>query len=352
VANLDLQTDAPSVSRRRAQEYRLVQQTRPRGLIAQITTLLLQPGYFFRTLPAVQDGRQWLVVAALIFALAAFTAVRQAEMNADAGIEMSPGLNGPIMDPMGDPGMSGGIDMGIPPGMGMPIEMMPGAGAPSGGASSVSATWTTALLAGGGFVLVWIVQALLLSEVSLFNGRAPKLGLNFQIAVYASVPLALMAGLQLLYYAAGGEPGAPGLTGLVVEWPVYREATPFAQAVLLSLASRFTLFWLWSLILLYTGARGALRGRWWASLATVLIWATVVVVTPVLTGEVEAPGAEAVIEPLTEGVMPDGEMSELPLDGMLFPDKGVAEEGAELQREAAPLPERPVEPVPNGPLAG
>lgn len=331
MANLDIQLDAPPLPRRRADEYRLVQQARPRGLIGQMTTLLLQPKFFFQTLPAVHAGHQWLAVAVLILALAGFTAVRQSEMAAGGGAAPVPADMGGMADPMAGPRMGGGsIDMGIPPDLGMPIEGPGMGGAPAGGNASVSATWTTALMAGGVFVSAWLVQALLLSEVSLFNGRAPKPGLNLQIAVYASLPLALMAALQLIFYAAGGELGQPGLLGLVVEWSGYQQAGPFVQLLLLSLASRLTLFWLWSLALLYVGARGALKGRWWASLLVVLVWATILVVTPVVTGAIAAPTAETSIEPLHEDVMPDVENEE-PLPGGIH---------------------MPTDPLADGPMAG
>jgi hypothetical protein len=69
-----------------------------------------------------------------------------------------------------------------------------------------------------------------------------------------------------------------------------------------------TLFWLWGLLLLYIGARQALRGRWWASLLVVFAWVAVVVVTPVLTGAVAAP-------PLEEAIVP-GDMMPVDLSGM------------------------------------
>ena len=314
MAQLDLQIDEkPARARNGRQDYHLVQQPRPRGLIAQVVTLLLQPGVFFRTLPAFESSRQWLLVAVVILALIGQMAIRQSEM---AASEAAAGPDTMTPPDMLDPRMGGGAVSGdfggLPPDMGMPID----SGAPGGAVptnTGVSTTWTTALIAGGSLVAAWLLQALLLSEVTLFNGRAPRLGLNLQVAVYASVPLALMTGLQALYYSAGGDMGEPGLTGLVTEWTGFTHQTPFAQALLVSLASRLTLFWLWGLLLLYVGARQALRGRWWASALVVFAWVAIVVVTPVLSGAVTAPPVEDVIP---AGDLPgmDGGL-DLPLEG-------------------------------------
>lgn len=288
-------------------DYGLVQQPRPRGFIGQLTSLLLQPGVFFRTLPVFQNSRTWLLVAVILLAVTATMAVRQAEMNAapaDSGsVDMGvpPDMMGPSM---GGGAISGDFG-GLPPDMGMPVPgAVPGGATDTG--TGVSTTWTTAVIATGGLLLVWAVQAVLLSEVSLFNGRAPRLGLNFQVAIYASVPLALMTGLQALYFSAGGDPGEPGLTGLITDWSGFAAQTPFVQALLLSLTSRLTIFWLWGLLLLYLGARHALHGRWWASLLVVFAWVAVLVVTPVVTGAVTAP--------TTEEVAPVEGMPDMPID--------------------------------------
>ena len=316
MAQMDLQIDQkPARSRNGQQDYRLIQQPRPRGIVAQVVTLLLQPGVFFRTLPALVNSRQWLLIAAIILTISGMVAVRQSELAAEAdstgGSDMMPPPD--MLDPrMGGGAVSGDLG-GMPPDMGMSMDGgMPG-GPALASTGGVSTTWTTALVAGGSLLAAWLLQALLLSEVSLFNGRAPRLGLNLQIAVYASVPLALITGLLALYYNAGGAMGEPGLTGLATEWSGFAGQTPFIQALLVSLSSRLTLFWLWSLLLLYLGARHALRGRWWASALVVAAWVAVIVVTPVLTGAVTAPPTEDAILP---GEMPDIDGGlELPMEG-------------------------------------
>jgi hypothetical protein len=327
MAQLDLQIDEkPRRGRNgRQPDYRLVQQPRPRGLIGQVSALLLQPGFFFRTLPALESSRQWLVFAVLLLAISGAMAVRQAELNAapsDSGVS---GMDLPpeMMDPgMGGGGMSGDFG-GIPPDMGMPVPGDTGGGGSGGATSNVSTTWTTAIVAAGALLVAWLVQAVLLSEVTLFNGRAPRLGLNLQIAVYASIPLALMTGVQALYIAAGGVLGEPGLTGLITEWDGFSAQTPFVQALLISLTSHLTLFWLWSLLLLYLGARHALRGRWWASVLVVLAWVTTVTVVPVISGAITAPPTEEAI--VTEGMPGDMPPDAFPMDGGM---EGMSEDGA------------------------
>jgi len=334
MAQMDLQIEEkPRRARGRQADYRLIQQPRPRSLFGQVSTLLLQPGTFFRTLPAFEGSRQWLLIAVILLAASGLMAVRQAELAAATDAAGSGDMPSPDMGMSVDRGMSGGGMAvsgdfgGLPSDMGIPFD--PGAGggaAPAEG--GVSTTWTTALVAAGALVAAWLLQALLLSEVSLFNGRAPQLGLNMQVAIYASVPLALMTGLQALYYTAGGAPGEPGLTGLVTEWTGFAAQTPFVQALLLSLASRLTLFWLWGLLLLYFGARYALRGRWWASLLVVFAWMAVVVVTPVLTGAITAPPTEEAIPagdlPGMEGgpeMSPDARPGEPNFEGEIDPAK-------------------------------
>jgi hypothetical protein len=296
---------------RRTQDYRLATSARPRSLIGQFFTVLLQPRDYFLALPQVQAGAQWLWMALIMLALAGVVAVRQASL-ADGG--------GAASDTPSDIGFDPSIDGGFPPDAGG--GFLPDAGFPGGdfapietggtsGADTAS-NWTTAVIAASSFVLIWGVQAFLLSEVSLFKGRAPLLGQNLRIAIWSTVPLGIMLVLQLLFYAAGGQVGQPGIAGLLAEWEGYAAQSPVVQALLLSLASRLTIFWLWSLILLYFGARYALRGRWWSSVLVVVLWAAFVVLVPVATGQITALETEAPIS-LDSGIPADGE-GEPPFD--------------------------------------
>lgn len=320
---------------RRAQDYRLAYGARPRGLVAQFFSVILQPREYFRTMPQV--GTQWLVMALVILALAGFVAVRQAELADGGGAASSP-----VFPP--DAGMDLGIDggMGMPmPGdmSGLPPEGFGGGGGGGAGGGDISSTWTTALKAASNLLLIWAVQALLLCEVTLFKGRAPQFGHNLRIAVWASVPLALLAGLQLLYYSMGGEVGQQGIAGLLPEWDAYAEQTPLVQALLLSLTSRLTVFWLWSVILLYFGARYALKGHWLTSMLVVVAWIAFAVAAPVVTGQIKAPET----------------VTEIPFeDEMMPPDMDFMDEEAPFDPsiEGGAEGEMPFEPSVEGDLSG
>ncbi|MDL1884032.1 hypothetical protein FBR01_10325 [Anaerolineae bacterium CFX8] len=359
-----------------SREIALARRSRPRGLVGQISTVLLEPGTFFRALPLNEGSRQWVWAALLILALVGFSAVRQEALSGGAagGTASPPALNqggsgGSSLFPSDSSGFPGGA---LP----SPFDTGAGTGTDSSASgSNVSATWTTALLAASSVILGWVVQMVMLCEVSLFNGTAPRLGRNLQIAVWSTVPVGLMAALQLLYFAAGGTAGQPGLSGLLAEWDIYADMPVFGKSVLLSLTSRLTLFWLWSLVLLYIGGRMALRGKTWAVLLVVVAWALVVVLLPVLTGAVAAPESETPAADLPAGLpnlfdlssegetLPGGEtLPDLftPPDGQnpagdtlpgdvepestppagLFapPDEQTAEPEAEPTRAIAPLP--------------
>lgn len=284
--------------------YVMERNGRSRSLISQITTVLLQPVYFFRTMPATS---QWVWVALIILALVGFSAVRQSQLGDNAGTSGASFEIPQMMDP----------SMGLPPGAIPGDPGMGGAPLPSdtgGQSNDITQTTMTALIAGGSVVLMWLVQAVVLSEVSMLNGAMPRLGRNLQVAVWASVPLGLMAALQLLYYAAGGQGGAMGLSLLLEDWTWYQAQSDFTKAVLYSLTSRMTLFWLWSLLLLYLGARHALRGHAVSAFIAVAVWVIIVVLAPVLSGAIEAPQAEAEAPPAVEmKMMP-------PMDGTMLED--------------------------------
>lgn len=283
-------------------DVRLAPRGRPRSLWGQVWTSVLQPGYFYRTLPPMADTRQWLWVAALILALTGLGAVRQEALrNSGSGS----GSSVPPIDINTPPGTDfgggfGGGSIPIDPGFGGPpadFGGSPQTGAGAGGDAGISRNLTIAVINSAGIILGWAILTVLLCEVSLFNGQLPSLGQNLQVAIWTSVPLALMAGLQLVFYAAGGTVGAPGISGLLKDWPAYETLPQFFRSVVLSLTTHLTLFWLWSLALLYVGARQALNGKRWAVLIVVLIWAVVVVIVPVLSGAIAAPEAAAPADP-------------------------------------------------------
>ncbi len=265
--------------------YPLARQARPRGLVGQVWALALQPNYFFSTLPQVGDARQWFIVAVLILALNGFAAVRQEALAGGAGADAGGGaaIPGDLGGLPGDPFQSGGGPGGFDPGILAPQPQAPAA------SGDIASTWVTALISGSHIILGWLILMVLLGLVPMFNGRRPNFGQNLQIAIWTSVPFGLMAGLQLIFYAAGGTVGAQGIAGLLTFWQPYQDMATFGQSLLLSLASRLTVFWVWSLALVFIGARSALQGKVWAVLIVVVVWALILVVAPVLTGAIAAP---------------------------------------------------------------
>ncbi len=297
----------------RNRDYAIIRQPRPRGVMSQVMTVALQPTYFFRTLPNASDTRQWFWVAALILILVGLSAVRQESLQSSGGTD---NFTPPIIDSP-SPGIERPGDGGFPgafpgdPGS-VPPPVTPGA------QTDISSTWTTALISGSHIILGWLILAVLLSEVPLLNGVGPSLGQNLQIAIWTTVPLGVMAGLQLVYFAAGGAPREAGLMGLLNYWEGYKQLPTFVQSLLLSLTSRLTLFWLWTLVLLYIGARNALRGKRWAAWLVIVMWVAVLVVVPVLTGAIAAPEQAANnLEPNIIEQLP--EQREIPQD-MVLPD--------------------------------
>jgi hypothetical protein len=261
--------------------------------------VLLQPGSFYRTLPAMHETRQWVWAAVIILALVGLSAVRQEALRTSSTTGNTPSFTPPVTS---GPEGGGASPFSVSPSVkgGGPVGGGPVGGGdipPPGGETpetpvDITQTWTTALIEASNMLLGWLILAVLLCEVSLFRGVRPRLGYNLQIAIWASLPLGLMALLQLIYYQAGGPVREPGLLGLLAEWKPYATLPQFWRSVAVSVAIRATVFWLWSLVLIYFGARYALRGRAWASALVVVIWAVVLVFVPVLTGAVAAPKPE------------------------------------------------------------
>lgn len=300
-----------------------------RGLFTQALTALLRPAAFFRSLPASSQTRQWLWVALIILALVGYSAVRQ-ENAAETATEDSAADGGAV-------GVPGDVPIGEGPG-GIPPGVDPGA---SGGETdapadpaAVSADWSRALTSGSTMVLEWALLVFLLAEVSLLNSRRPRFGHNLQIAIWASVPLGLMAGVQIIYMLSGGKIGADGLSGLLPEWDGYQDLSQNEKSLVLSLASRITLFWFWTMALLYIGARRALNGKPLAIWFVLIGWMVVLTVVPVLTGDIEA-----------EEVKNTTDAEEMPIDAPFFPE-------GEMPIDNTPIDNTPIDnmPIDNMPM--
>lgn len=299
---------------------------RPRSMIGNVSAVLLQPVVFFRSLPV---SRHWLWVGLLMLIITGFSAVHQPALEEDT---IPPGEAPAIVLPP-DASISGGMS-GIEGGF--VASNSPGMGQSATPAPDVSKTVMTALLAATGVLITWFIQALVLSEISLINGTRPSFGLNLQIAIWASVPLALMLVIQQLYFAAGGKPGMMGFSLVLERWAAFRTLPAFSQAVLTTLASNFTLFWLWNLGLLYIGGRVALGGKRAAVTLVIVAWVLIGALVPALSSiDKPAPTAEDVqsvtMPESTEEATPDLQVE----PPMTTPDKPASESESEASAPAA-----------------
>ncbi|HEX3051858.1 MAG TPA: hypothetical protein VHP83_14460 [Aggregatilineaceae bacterium] len=307
--------------------------SRSRSLLGQFFAVLLQPGQFFRDLTL--DSRQWVWIALLILLLTGISAVKhQSALVKDAaGTDLGGGVGEiPSSDPFASDPYAGGGEM---PGMGDTAEVEE-----EKSPEEVSADWKTGVTAASNMLLVWLSLGVLLSSISLLNGNAPRLGLNLQVVVWASLPLGLMAGLQLIYFWMGGGAGDPGISGLLPEWERYKHLSAIQQDLLYSFTMRLTLFGLWMLALVYCGARYALRGRVWAVALIVLTWTLLFVIVPVVLGTVEAPEVEAETPAGMDEIPMDGMMDEMgvPVEGQFGAEGGMDEMGEPPQESDVELP--------------
>ncbi len=314
----------------RNRDIQIIRQTRSRSLWGQVWTVALQPNNFFLSLPqAPSSSRQWFWVAVLILALNGFSAVRQDALSSGLGGDSSAP---PITQSPGDfssrPGDFSSVPGGFPSTPGGDI----GTGVPSdsGAPADISSTWVTALISATTILVGWFVLAVILCEVPLFNGVPPSFSQNLQIAIWTTVPLGIMAGLQVIYFAAGGKVGAGGISGLLDYWKGYNDLSPIVRSILLSLTSRLTIFWVWTLVLVYIGGRNALNGKIWAVALVVVVWVLILVLVPVFTGAITAPTVvsnelpEQIILPEDsgDGLSPQSTLSESDLFSTIVPNGG------------------------------
>jgi hypothetical protein len=250
-----------------------------RSLAGHMLALLVQPSSFFMRLPGT---RHWLLVALLIWIIVGTAAVRRPV--SDGSVVVPPVTVPDVTSPPVD----GGGDFGAVP-FDPSVNIPPGAldAGTNTATPDIADILIVGLLAAGNLLVALAIQTVLLSEVSLLNGRAPQLGRNLQLAVWASVPLGLMALFQLIYYALGGQGGMMGVSLLLQRWEAYSSLPSFVQSFLHSLTAQLTLFWLWNAVLLYFAARYGLRGKAWASWVVVVVWLLIATLVPTLTGAVQ-----------------------------------------------------------------
>ncbi|MCA0458301.1 MAG: YIP1 family protein [Chloroflexi bacterium] len=250
------------------------------GFISQFGKLFLQPAAFFKHMPS---GRQWLVAAILVMVIAGFTATTQTQSAAS-----STANTGSTNAVASTGSTTSSFDLSMLDATATTTTESTTAAATTTSSSSSTDSDTTlmnALIAATGVLVMWGGQTVFLSLVSMFKGYTPQIGRSFQIAVWASLPLALMLGLRYAHYANGGSGGSLGLSMLLDNWSGYDTLPDLAQRILAVFTSNLTLFWLWNLALLYLGARYALKGRFVAVALVMALWITAATVIPALVSD-------------------------------------------------------------------
>lgn len=241
------------------------------GVLSHMVQVFVQPRTFFRALPM---NHQWLWVALLVLVIAGFTVTNQTQQSTAANSSTA----------------SSGFDVST---LQQSSSSSQSSTTTTQQTRTTSATATTSsnttlmngLLAAAGVVLIWTGQTVVLSMLTMLRGYSPQAGKNLQIAVWASLPLAVMLVLRYVALAAGGTGGALGLSLLLTQWSAYRQYPTFVQRVLEVFMSNLTLFWLWNLVLLYLGARYALGGRRLMVVLVVAMWIIVATLVPALVSE-------------------------------------------------------------------
>jgi hypothetical protein len=235
--------------------------------------LFIQPGEFFRAMPG---GAQVLVAALLVLAIIGYTAT-QVQSSASTNTTTTTQATGSFDLSLLDADATQSDTTAT-------AQQTPTATTTT---TSSDTTLMNALLAASGMLILWAGQAALLCTICMFRGYAPKLVRSFQIAVWASLPLALMLVLRYVHYSTGGEGGSLGLSLLLDNWSGYSTLTEYGQRIAGTFLSSFTLFWLWNLALLYLGARYALGGRRFMVFVIIVLWVVASTLIPALVTEPE-----------------------------------------------------------------
>lgn len=185
--------------------------------------------------------------------------------------------------------------------------------------------WTMILLTLAQVLAMWFGAAVVLMLVSLFQGKRPRFGHNLQLAIWASVPLGVMALLQIIYVASGGVINSRGIARVIVNMEAYPSWSPMVQQFMLSLAMHAHLFAVWHLALLYIGARQHLGGRRVIIALVLVVWVLIAVIVPITLGLVQPPADPVPVDmggdfpPGGEPFLPDGGGEPMPPDGNFAP---------------------------------
>ncbi|HVU11853.1 MAG TPA: YIP1 family protein [Phototrophicaceae bacterium] len=250
------------------------------GIITQIARLIVQPKIFFEYMPA---SHQWLLIAILVLAVTGFTATTQIQSstaNANGGTNSTTQPSGFSLNTLNQTSTNGTAQTNDASGTNRAqTQQFPNFASTTNTASN---SFMNALLAASGVIVLWAGEACFLSLVCMLRGYAPKFGKAIQIAVWSSLPLAVMLALRYAYYANGGSGGALGLSLLLDNWSGYAALPDYARRVLAVFMSNLTLFWLWSIVLLYLGGRYALGGSTSMVLLIVALWIVASTLIPAL----------------------------------------------------------------------
>jgi hypothetical protein len=247
----------------------------PQGVFGQAAASLTQPKTFFRRMP---QSRQWLLMAGLVLVIFGFAASNQAQSDTTSS----------------DTPQTQGFDLTLLQGdtaaqttnISTQATATPATDTvDTSEAADANTTLMSALLAACNVLAMWAGQVILLCVIPMLSGHPPRIGRSLQIAVWASLPLALMLALRQIYFAAGGTGGALGLSLLLEQWDGYAPLPSGAQRLLAAFMSNISVFWLWSLVLLYCGARYTLRGKYWSATLLIVIWVVAVPAVTALVGE-------------------------------------------------------------------
>jgi hypothetical protein len=220
---------------------RVYNRRKAKGFFAQVQQVILHPVAFFEALPEQAESRTWLMAAFLILLLIGYSAVQQ---KAAVPEDFSMSTSNPVQQHV-----------------------------------------ITGLMAAFGLMIAWLVQAALLLLVAILSQRKANFALNLHIAIWSSLPFALLAMIQIAYIWAGGPIGGAGLAPAISSVMPYETMTSVWGIFLLNVAEQFTLFGLWNLALLYLGARHSIqgaKGNIGIVLAFLLIWLILLLIVPTI----------------------------------------------------------------------
>lgn len=253
----------------------------PGGIVGQITTLITRPKAFFQKMP---HTRQWLWIGLLVLFIAGFTASNQVTQQSNASASTAQQAGSSALSTQATSNANAQTTSSAGSSTAAAITATTASTTQQTSSVDANTTLMSGLLAACGVLVMWAGQTVLLCLVTMLQAYAPNIGRSLQVAVWASLPLALMLILRQLNFAMGGTGGSVGLSLLLTQWDGYAKLAEPARRVLAVFMSNISLFWLWNLVLLYFGARYALRGNRLSVMLIVVMWIAAAAVVPVLVG--------------------------------------------------------------------